>query len=352
VSDTYKWADQTLNNLLDIKHHHIVMTLPKPLRHICNLNQSLIYNLLFKLSSKTLQDWFLHKHNIIPGIVSVLHTAGSDLKHHPHVHMIVSAGGLDSLSLKHKKLKGYFLTRQRFLANKLREAFIDQLTRLHKNNKLILPAKWNDSNFKFNLWLKDISDKQWIVSIQKPLNDLNQIVGYVGRYTKRACISEYKILSIDNDYISFKFNDYKNTTRGQAPLQSIRKLHFNKFFDLLLQHVPDKNFRMVRYYGCYASNYKKHLPRHNIQSQNIDHIQIDHSWGEYEELRKKDIINGKPDPLNCPNCNAQLDFDKMYFHQTPKVDDAKSVIQNNLFHIFLNQVHLTVLRKFHILLLK
>jgi len=298
------------------------MTLPKPLRHICKLNQALIYNLLFGLSAKILQEWFLHKHNIIPGIVSVLHTAGSDLKHHPHVHMIVTAGGLDPTSLKPKNLKGYFLTRQRFLANKLRKAFIDKLSRLYKNNKLILPTKWKDSKLKFNTWLKNIADKQWIVSIQKPLEDLNQIVGYVGRYTKRACISEYKILSINDDYISFKFNDYKNTPRGQAPLQSIRKLHFNQFFDLLLQHVPDKNYRMVRYFGCYASHYKKHLPKHDIKSSELSEVNLEHSWGEFEELRKKDIQNGKPDPLSCPHCKSQLDFDKIYFHNTQTIDDG------------------------------
>lgn len=298
------------------------MTLPKPLRHICNLNQKIIYNLLFELSAKILQDWFTHKHRCIPGIVSVLHTSGSDLKNHPHVHMIVSAGGLHIKDFKVKTLKSYFLTRQRFLADKLRKAFVNKLSKLNRQNNLVLPKTWNKDNKQFDKWLNSIKQKQWIVSIQKPLEDINQIVGYVGRYTKRACISEYKIISIDNDFISFKFNDYKNTPRGQAPLQSIKTLHFTQFFDQLLRHVPDKRFRMVRYYGCYASHYKKHLPEPKKTIKQFQTIELQHSWAEFEELRKTDISLGKPDPLTCPQCKVQLAYEGLFFINTLIFDDS------------------------------
>jgi len=298
------------------------MTLPKALRHICKLNQDLIYNLLFELSAKILQEWFMKKHGLIPGIVSVLHTAGSDLKDHPHVHMIVTAGGLTNTALDVKKLKGYFLTRQRFLADKLRAAFVKKLSRLHKYDKLVLPTTWKKDNRQFVKWIQSIKDKQWVVSIQKPLEDLDQIVGYVGRYTKRACISEYKITGIKNDYISFKYKDYKNTPKGQAPLESIKKVHFVEFFDKLLQHVPNKSFRMIRYFGCYASHYKKHIPQKEVIESKKPEIDLDHSWGEFEEIRKKDIENGKPDPLNCPQCHNKLEFDNIYFSNVLRIDDS------------------------------
>jgi len=305
-----------------MKHHHVVMTLPKVLRHICKLNDELIYNLLFELSSKVLQDWFMKKHGLIPGIVSVLHTAGSDLKEHPHVHMIVSAGGLNQSNYEIKKLKSYFLTRQRFLANKLREAMVLKLSGLYKRDKLIVPKRWNKTNGQFLKWLQTIGDKQWIVSIQKPLENLNQIVGYVGRYTKRACISEYKIVRIKNDYVSFKYNDYKNTPRGEAPLQSIKKLHYVEFLDQLLKHVPNKSFRMVRYYGAYTSHYKKYLPINEVVIKEVEKVELEHSWGEFEELRKKDLELGKPDPLTCPHCKVKLKHAGLIFIKTIHYDDS------------------------------
>ena len=305
-----------------MKHHHIVMTLPKAMRHLCNLNQKIIYDLLFKLSAQVLQEWFSQKHNIIPGIVSVLHTAGSDLKNHPHVHMIVSGGGLDLKSKRPKELKGYYLTRQRFLANKLKKAFITKLKFLSKYNRLKLPSKRIPNHNTFEKWLGKISDKQWIVSIQKPLEDLKQIVGYVGRYTKRACISEYKIQHIENNKIAFLYNDYKNTPRGQAPLQSLKTMNSIEFFDQLMQHVPDKRFRMVRYFGCYASHYKKQIPQNQKPKQENKEIELTHSWGEFEELRRKDIENGKIDPLECPNCKSKLNFEDIYFTKPDVLDDS------------------------------
>ena len=298
------------------------MTLPKPIRHIAKLNRNLIYHTLFEQSSKVLQDWFSYKHGIVPGIVSVLHTSGSDLKDHPHVHMIVTGGGLDQKTMKPKKLKGYYLTRQRYLADKLRKRFVGRLKSLQKQNKLKLPKRWIDEPIKFSNWLEGISEKQWIVSIQKPLEDLSQIVGYVGRYTKRACISEYKIVSIKDDYISFKYKDYKNSKRGEPPKESIRRMHYVNFLDELMQHVPNKSFRMVRYYGCYASHYKKYLPEVKVEVQQESEVELDHSWGEYEELRKKDISKGKPDPLSCPHCKKALEFESLIFTKSILYDDG------------------------------
>jgi len=258
----------------------------------------------------------------LPGIVSVLHTSGSDLKDHPHVHMIVTGGGLDIETLEVKKLKGYFLTRQRYLANKFRDLVIKKLIYLNSQSKIKLPLKWKSNPEEFARWMKSLRSKQWIVSIQKPLEDLNQIVGYAGRYTKRACISEYKIESISADYISFKYNDYKNTARGESPKQTIKRMHYVKFFDSLMQHVPNKSFRMVRYYGCYTSYYKKDLPVNEKPIGKKEEVELDHSWGEYEELRKMDIQKGKPDPLSCPTCKTQLNFVGLYFTKTKYYDDS------------------------------
>jgi len=317
ASDTAKWAEQTLMTLLNIKHHHIIFTLPAPFRFLAKKNGDLIHNLLFKLSAQVLKDWFRIKHNILPGIVSVLHTAGSDLKYHPHIHMIVTGGGLDLTSNQFTVLENDYLTKQRFLANKLKILFKKALLQLHKNNKLIVPKKINHP-LKISNWIDQIAQKHWIVSIQNPLDDLQQIVGYVGRYTKRSCISEYKIKE-NNHRIVFEYNDYKNTPRGHKPLIARKYLKPTQFLDKLLQHVPQAGFKSVRYYGLYSSFYKKQLPKSlkvdiDLDLEN-DFEDTHYQWGEHEALRKKQIVRGKPDPLHCYCCNKSM---KLLYYQYDK----------------------------------
>jgi len=313
ILETFKWADRILNNLLPIKHHHIVFTLPKPIRNIQKRNAKLILNLFFEASTQALKEWFAFKHNIIPGIVAVLHTAGSDLKHHPHIHMIVSAGGLNAKDLSIQELQAEFLTRQRFLANKFKKIFNDKLI---ANHKLIKLGPTLSKSTEFKSFINKINQKQWIVSIQKPLEDLNQIVNYVGRYSKRTCVSEYNITNINGDLITFKFKDYKNTPRGQKPKFAFKTIHFTKFLDLLLQHVPQRKFRMVRYAGAYNSCYKKYIPKKDpITAEEI--IYPNQDWSDFPNIRKLDILNGKPDPLQCPNCKTIMTEYIIIFNKNP-----------------------------------
>lgn len=299
----------------------MVFTLPKPLRHIRNRNSKLILDLLFNASAQALKEWFFKRHNIIPGIVSILHTAGSDLKDHPHIHMIVSAGGIDAEHFTITKLQSDYLTRQRFLADKFKIIFSNKLIQLFENGELNLTKSKLNDPIKFKQFINKINQKQWIVSIQKPLEDLEQIVGYVGRYSKRTCLSEYKIANINNEFITYKFNDYKNTPRGKKPRVAFKTLHFIQFLDQLLFHVPDKSFRMVRYFGAYNSNYKKHIPSNSTIPQ-INSELDPNDWTEFSTVRKLDIQNGKPDPLLCPKCQTLMTENEICFPYKIFINDS------------------------------
>lgn len=305
IADTYKWAEQTLSRLMNIKHHHITMTLPKPLRELSKMNGDKLHNILFKSSAKILKEWFEHRHNLRPGIVSVLHTAGADLKYHPHVHMIVSAGGQDLSTGKYRTLKNAFLVKQRFLGTQLKLKFGQALFEAYNNGELKMHTKIKDAA-QLKKWFRNTSDKHWIVSIQDPLDDVEQIVKYVGRYTKRACVSEYKIENIDHKHVDLKYNDYKNTPRGEKPKEAIIRFTKTEFLDRLLQHVPTKRYRAVRYYGQYCSHYLNKIPLHLKLSARLElkDIQFDdaYDWGVFEAYRKNLLKLGKQDPLVCPHC--------------------------------------------------
>jgi len=234
--------------------------------------------------------------------------------------MIVSRGGLENGSDQIKEIKGYYLTRQRFMAMKFKQFFFKQLFESIRKDDLELTNRFKGDKNKFYKWASKIRNKHWIVSIQKPLSDIEQIVRYVGRYTKRACLSEYKIQKVKATEIKIQYNDYKNTPKNSKPLQSIKSFTTNEFLDALLQHVPIKRFKMVRYYGLYTSHYKSIIKlRTNNRKQKKDN-QI--QWTEFEQYRNLEILNGKPDPLICPHCKTQMFLDKVIYSNNIFIDDS------------------------------
>lgn len=305
-ADTIRWAGKMLSTLLNMKHHHIVSTLPQPFRYLAKMNGTLLFDLLFKSSAEVIKSWFKSRHKLRPGIVSVLHTAGSDLKFHPHIHMIVSGGGQDISTKSYRRLEGDYLCPQKFFGAQLRIKFQQELIKLFDREKIKTPKSIGDHK-SFVSWLYRIKQKHWVVSIQKPLEDIKQIVGYVGRYTKRACLSEYKIVEIGKT-IKFKYNDYKNTPRGERPRQAIKELTPYEFLDELLQHVPEKRYRMVRYFGIYNSLHMNKIPkglRARVKEEAIE-VADNFEWGEFEQFRKALIRSGKADPLFCKVCNQSM----------------------------------------------
>ncbi len=324
IMETNKWAEERLDNLLKIKHHHVVMTLPAPLREFSKMNGNKIHNLLFRTSGKVVQNFYKNHHNLRCGIVSVLHTSGSDLKYHPHVHMIVSCGGIKikpeeweekgEKELKElKEIESDWLCDQHYLARKFRGLFIKELLKLYDKEELKVYKKLNN-RMAFLKWLNKLGKDNWIVSIQKPLADAEAIIRYVGRYTKRACISEYKIELVADDEITFRYNDYKNTPRNEKPKQGLKTMGYVEFLDALFQHVPTKRFRMVRYYGIYNARNWKTIPgyfksrKENKKEEKPldDYYQQKEDWGEFEAYRKKQLeLTGK-DPLHCYYCKQDL----------------------------------------------
>lgn len=253
AAETYRWAEARLNHLLDIKHHHVVFTLPAGLRPLAHRNSILVYDLLFQTTSKVLQDWFAYKHQLKCGVVSVLHTAGSDLKYHPHLHLIVSGGGYHLKTRELTQLPGEYLCRAQHLKRRFRWEFERGLIQLYEQGKLQLPANLCLGRRYFLSFLKQLNQHEWVVSVQPSLADRSHIVKYVGRYTKRACLSESRIQSIKDGLVSFSYKDYKHTPPGEKPRQASLCLPYSQFLDRLLLHVPKKNYRMVRYYGLYAN---------------------------------------------------------------------------------------------------
>lgn len=252
-SDTMKWAKTLHSQLLNVPHRHVVMTLPHSLNPLIRRNSIFFYQALLKESSTLLRNYMKRRYNVNIGVVSVLHTYGEKKNLHVHVHMIVSWGGVD---MKENKLKSIPIN-DHVDYDKLKEGFRSIIIRCIDT---AYTKKTLIHSFSTENTYADFRDKlmktPWIINLEPPMNMPEEIIRYIGRYSKRACLSEYKITDISGPYISFRYKDYKDKNANGKPIEKIMKLHYEEFFPLLLQHVSKPHFRLVRYFGIYNTRTK------------------------------------------------------------------------------------------------
>ena len=288
-ADTVKWAKTIYDHLLNVPHRHVVMTLPHSLNYLIRRNNQFFFDTILAVSSTLMKDFIRSKYHVEPGVISVLHTFGERKNLHVHVHMIVSWGGINKEKniltsipvsdwVDFPKLKDLF-----------REKVIKAITKAYNKAEL-------DHNFQtvedFKEFIDSLLKTPWIVHLEPPMNMPQQVVRYIGRYSKRACLSEYKITNIEGEYISFRYKDYKQKDNDGKYRERIMRLHYNEFFPLLLQHVPLANFRLVRYYGIYAT-----------KSKISDEFK---SKGDYRESPAENL---RPDPTKiCSICSGKMTF--------------------------------------------
>lgn len=319
--DTVKWADKVKNEMLNIKHRHIVCTLPHTLHPLLKLNEEKLMGSLLRTAADTFKDWFEHKYNIKIGIISVLHTYGEQKEYHPHVHMIVSWGGINKKSGELTGIKEKFV-KYGFLQKKFRCKFEDELVGYFDKDNL-------QHNFKdkeeFLRYLKQINRQDWVLHLEPPMDTPSEVVRYVGRYSKRACLSEYKITAMEGEYISFRYKDYRDRDENKKPKEKELTLHYRDFFPRLLQHVPPAYFRTVRYYGLYSN--KGHIPKEYKCGPEKESAQK--NWKEQQQNRTGE------NPLLCKTCMIEKVFICTVFDNRQKKERKNSL---GIFHTKLERL--------------
>jgi len=250
--DTLKWGERMQKSLLAVPHRHVVMTLPHSLNPLVMRNQKELTNALLEISANLMTNHLLKSLGLKAGVIAVLHTFGEKKNLHLHVHMIVSWGGESVNDGTLKSLENPYIN-----YNQLKEVFKNKY--LKRIRKVYYKNELNhrfENEMVFEKFMEKLDNHKWILHLEPPMKIPTQVITYIGRYSKRACISEYKITDIDGEYISFRHKDYKEKNAQGKIVEKILKLHYNEFFPLLLQHVPIPYFRLVRYYGAYNSRSK------------------------------------------------------------------------------------------------
>ena len=292
------WAQKSISQFPDIQYRHIVFTLPEQLRALCLVNRKLILNALFKLASNSITSWAKEQKDCIPGIISVLHTFGKTLAFNPHIHIVVSCGGL---STNHSKWIPIPIFPEKVLKARWKYNIISFFRASFKNNSLLLanPVKLLKSYPAFNSFLNMLYQRYiFYVHIGRLLSSLFFTVQYVGRYTKRPVIAETRISAFDDNSVSFWFDD--------------RNLHEKVFITLpveefikrIIRHIPDKHFKQIRYFGIFANRVRTKLC--NIVLNLLNKEFVPHrnilSW------RQRMSQQNGFDPLSCPICSTIMLF--------------------------------------------
>jgi len=249
-----EWLAEREAELLPVPYFHVVFTLPAAIAEIAYQNKAVIYNLLFKASSETLLRIAADPKHLGAriGITSVLHTWGSAMTHHPHVHMIVPGGGIGLDGKRWVRRKPNFFLPVRVLAKLFRGLMLHKLKAAHAAGKLaFFGAHAALANAKaFAAFLAPLRKERWFVYSKRPFGGPKAVLAYLARYTHRVAISNRRLLSVDDHGVTFKVKDYRVEGPGRYTTMTLATHEFIRRF---LMHVLPKGLHRIRHYGLLAN---------------------------------------------------------------------------------------------------
>jgi hypothetical protein len=257
------WLEREARHLLPVPYHHVVFTLPQEVAELASWNAVLVYGLLFDSASATLREVSANSKRLGAqvGVLAVLHTWGQNLHHHPHVHCVVTGGGLscnergqvDERPRWVSCRPGFFLP-VRVLSRLFRGKFLAGLRTLFLEGKLRLGGRFTrlGTATEFAAWLSPLRDKEWVVYAKAPFGGPAQVLKYLARYTHRVAISNRRLVDLSEDEVTFRYKDYANHHE-----QKLLTLSAEEFLRRFVQHVLPKGFVKIRHYGLLANRYRE-----------------------------------------------------------------------------------------------
>jgi hypothetical protein len=250
-----EWLAEREKELLPVPYFHLVFSLPAQIADIAYQNKAVIYDLLFKASSETVLTIAADPKHLGAriGILSVLHTWGSALTHHPHVHMIVPGGGFSLDDKGWVECRPGFFLSVRVLSRLFRRLFLDKLAAAHKAGELQffgVHTKLADAK-AFTAYLAPLRKREWVVYSKRPFGGPEEVLRYLARYTHRVAISNRRLVACDEKGVTFKWKDYR--IEGAERYKTMT-LATDEFIRRFLMHVLPAGFHRIRYYGMLNSS--------------------------------------------------------------------------------------------------
>lgn len=277
------WAEDRMRDALNVKHFHVVFTVPDEMNEICLADSKFFYSSLFACAWDTLRSFGFSHYGLETGAICVLHTWGQNLSLHPHLHCLVPSTGLTVRNqLKEIGNQGKYLYPVKQLSVAFRGKLLERLKQnLKKQNKLTAA-------------LQHIIDlcyaKPWVIYSEPSLGNARQIVEYLAKYTHRVALSNTRIKNVDDKNVTFSYKDYAHNAR-----QLLMTLTGVEFLRRFAMHILPRGFVKIRYYGILASRYKEQVKP--LKSK-PDIVQL-------TETRQQRMVRLTGfDPCKCPKCKT------------------------------------------------
>jgi hypothetical protein len=248
------WLAAREADLLPVEYFHLVFTLPAEIAGIAYQNKAAVYDLLFRAASETLLTIAADPKHLDAriGVTAVLHTWGSAMTHHPHVHMIVPGGGISLDGTRWVRCRPGFLLPVRVLSRLFRRRFLARLTDAHAAGRLAFFGELDGLGDRqaFAAHLAPLKRKNWFVYAKPPFAGPEAVLAYLARYTHRVAISNRRLVALDERGVTFRYKDYRRNGRARYRTMTLAPDEFIRRF---LLHVLPRGFHRIRHYGLLAS---------------------------------------------------------------------------------------------------
>lgn len=252
------WLAEREADLLPVGYFHVVFTLPAEIASVAFQNKAVVYDLLFKAASETMLTIAADPRHLGAriGITAVLHTWGSALTHHPHVHMVVPGGGIALDGTRWISTRLAFLLPVRVLGKLFRRLFLNRLIQLYDAGKLAFFGSLASltERHAFLRHLAPVRKTRWVVYAKAPFAGPEAVLAYLSRYTHRIAISNRRLISFDERGVTLRYKDYR---RDGPERQSVMTLATDEFIRRFMSHVLPRGFHRIRHYGLLASSSRK-----------------------------------------------------------------------------------------------
>ena len=295
-----QWVFEKKKDLLPVQYFHVVFTIPAQLNPIMIRNQKVTYDILFNSVSQTLQELSRDEKylgaNI--GFFSILHTWGQNLMDHPHIHCVVTGGGLSDDKSKWISSRKNFFIPVKVLSKRFRSIFLTKLKTAKKSGDLKFPGTICELSLRHNF--QKLIDKlfkcEWVVFSKRPFKKPETVLEYLSRYAYKVAISNHRIIKVEDDHVYFKYKDYKDDSK-----KKIMRLNAFEFIRRFLLHILPERFMKIRYYGllankCREKNLSICRDLLGVKATETDLLEIYKDWKKlYGYVAGEDVFC-------CPHC--------------------------------------------------
>jgi hypothetical protein len=299
ASAAKRWLDARQADLLPVEYYHVVFTLPAPISAIAYTNKTLIYGLLFEIAAETLRTIAADPKHLGAqiGATLVLHTWGSALTHHPHVHGIVPGGGLSLDGERWISCKPGFFLSVRVLSRLFRRRFLEALSQAQAAGQLQFFGEYvnlTDAS-AFADWLAPLKKCEWVVYAKRPFAGPEAVLAYLSRYTHRVAIANSRLIALDERGVTFRWKDYR--AKGKTRHKTMT-LTTDEFMRRFLLHILPSGFHRIRHYGLLANAGRRdHLAQVRELLQVAPEPQGTHADAPEKVVQPTFV---------CPDCGAEM----------------------------------------------